>query len=617
MLKKLKEPFQYERIDFRRNKKNSEEHESSTAPPPKHQAAYSGKPKVQNGYQTIKRVWSYLATYKIQIIFILLLVVISSALALIGPYIVGKSVDFYLVNRETNFFVQILIILAIIYLLHSLALWLQNVWMVGIAQKTIFTLRTQLVKHLHRLPLPFFDKRQHGELMSRVTNDIENISSTLNSSVIQIFSSVLTFVGIIAVMLFESVLLTVITMLVIPLMFFGMRWITKRTSVFFKEQQREVGEINGYIEETISGQKIVKTFSQEEHVIREFREKNKKLRKASFWAQTYSGFIPKVMNVLNNLSFAFIAGIGAILVLYDHVSVGTIVIFAEYSRQFTRPLNDLANQFNMLLSAVAGAERVFDILDEEQEKNKQGAKQVASLRGNVEFKDVVFSYDSEKSTIAGMNFDVKAGEVLALVGPTGAGKTTVVNLLAKFYQPASGEIRIDDMPINDMDTESLRSQMAFVLQDTFLFQATIRENIRYGKLDATDEEVEKAAALANATSFINKLPDGFDTVLAQDGSGISQGQKQLLSIARAILADPAILILDEATSSIDTITEIKIQDALQVLMQGRTSFIIAHRLNTIERADKILVIENGNVVEEGSHDVLLAADGYYAKLHGA
>ncbi|KGA97491.1 multidrug ABC transporter ATP-binding protein [Alkalihalobacillus alcalophilus ATCC 27647 = CGMCC 1.3604] len=604
MLKQLKEPFKYERIPLEQT-------------PPQKQAGQKGKPKVENWYQTIKRVWSYLAVYKLKIFFILLLVVLSSALALVGPFIVGRAVDFYLVSRETDFFVQVLLVLALVYFLHSLTLWLQNFWMVGIAQKTIFTLRTQLVKHLHKLPLPFFDKRQHGELMSRVTNDIENISSTLNSSVIQIFSSVLTFVGIIAVMLFESVLLTVITMLVIPLMFFGMKWITKRTSVFFKEQQRQVGEINGYIEETISGQKIVKTFSQEDRVIREFREKNKKLRRASFWAQTYSGFIPKVMNVLNNLSFAFIAGIGAILALNGHVSVGTIVIFTEYSRQFTRPLNDLANQFNMLLSAVAGAERVFDILDEEEEKDKKEAKQVSSLKGDVEFEQVVFSYDSDQATIAGMSFHVPAGHVLALVGPTGAGKTTIVNLLAKFYHPVSGQIKIDGQDIRLIQTESLRSQMAFVLQDTFLFEATIRENIRYGRLNATDEEVEKAAQLANAEAFIKKMPDGFDTVLDQDGSGISQGQKQLLSIARAILADPAILILDEATSSIDTITEMEIQEALQVLMKERTSFIIAHRLNTIERADKILVIQDGNVIEQGSHEELLAKKGYYANMHGA
>ncbi|WP_413375300.1 ABC transporter ATP-binding protein [Alkalihalobacillus sp. 1P02AB] len=604
MLKQLKEPFEYERIPIEQT-------------PPQKQAGQTGKPKVENWYQTIKRVWSYLAVYKVQIFFILLLVVASSALALVGPFIVGRAVDFYLVSRETDFFVQVLIALALVYFLHSLTLWLQNFWMVGIAQKTIFTLRTQLVKHLHKLPLPFFDKRQHGELMSRVTNDIENISSTLNSSVIQIFSSVLTFVGIIAVMLFESVLLTVITMLVIPLMFFGMKWITKRTSVFFKEQQRQVGEINGYIEETISGQKIVKTFSQEERVIREFREKNKKLRRASFWAQTYSGFIPKVMNVLNNLSFAFIAGIGAILALNGHVSVGTIVIFTEYSRQFTRPLNDLANQFNMLLSAVAGAERVFDILDEEEEKDKQEAKQVSSFNGDVEFEQVVFSYDSAQATLAGMSFHVPAGNVLALVGPTGAGKTTIVNLLAKFYHPVSGQIKIDGQDIRLIQTESLRSQMAFVLQDTFLFEATIRENIRYGRLNATDEEVEKAAKLANAEAFIKKMPSGFDTVLDQDGSGISQGQKQLLSIARAILADPAILILDEATSSIDTIMEMEIQEALQVLMKDRTSFIIAHRLNTIERADKILVIQEGNVIEQGSHDELLSKKGYYAHMHGA
>ncbi|KYG27063.1 ABC transporter ATP-binding protein [Alkalihalobacillus trypoxylicola] len=602
MLKSIKEPFQYEKIPLRQKVNTSK------TPRPEQQ-------KVKNWFTTSKRIWGYLATYKGQIFAVLFLVIISSGLSLLGPYIVGKSIDHFLINREWDWFLPILCLLALVYLLHSLSVWIQNVWMVTIAQKTIFTIRKQLVQHLHVLPLPFFDKRQHGELMSRVTNDIENISSTLNSSVIQIFSSIITFIGIIVIMLILSPLLTFITMLVIPLMYLGMKWITKRTSQFFKEQQKQVGELNGYIEETISGQRVVKTFSQENRVINEFYQKNQKLKVASFWAQTYSGFIPKLMNVLNNLSFAFIAAIGAILVLNGEViTVGVIVIFAEYSRQFTRPLNDLANQFNTLLSAVAGAERVFDILDETKEKDAHGAKEINAMKGEVEFKHVSFSYKKNQKTLENVSFFNGHGKATALVGPTGAGKTTVVNLLAKFYEPTSGEIVIDGMDISNIKTESLRNKMAFVLQDTFLFHATIRENIRYGRLDATDEEVEVAATMANAESFIKELPHGYDTILDQDGSGISQGQKQLLSISRAILANPSILILDEATSSIDTITEMKIQEALDTLMKGRTSFIIAHRLNTIERADQILVIDEGKVIEKGNHQELINKRGHYYKL---
>ncbi len=402
-----------------------------------------------------------------------------------------------------------------------------------------------------------------------------------------------------------------VTLAVVPLMAFGMKWITRRTGLFFKEQQRHLGEVNGYIEETITGQKIVKTFSKEQHVIERFKEKNERLKGASFWAQTYSGFIPKLMNVLNNLSFAFIAGIGGILAFNDMITIGVIVIFAEYSRQFTRPLNDLANQFNTLLSAVAGAERVFDVIDEEEEKDKIGAIELKEIKGNVSFLNVSFSYEEDQKTISNVRFDVTEGETVALVGPTGAGKTTIINLLSRFYEPEDGVITIDGYDIRDLNRNSLRQHTGFVLQDSYLFQGTIRENIRYGKLEASDEAVEEAAKLANAHSFIHKLPKGYDTVLDQDGSGISQGQKQLLSIARVMLASPSILILDEATSSIDTITEIKIQEALYRLMRGRTSFVIAHRLNTIKQADQILVLKDGQLFEKGTHNQLLKEKGYY------
>lgn len=565
---------------------------------------------------TVKRIWSYLAVNHKLLLAVLAMVVASSGLGLLGPYLLGRGIDEYIVTKDNYGILILLLSLGIVYILHSISLWYQNYWMVGIAQNTVFSMRTELFEQLHRLPIHFFDKRQHGELMSRITNDIENVSSTLNTSVIQIFSSLLTLVGTVAIMVWLSPLLTLITMMIIPIMFIGIKWITKRTGKLFKEQQRYLGELNGYIEETISGQRIVKTFSQEEKVIYEFLEKGEKLKKAGYYAQAYSGFIPKLMNVLNNLSFAIIAGIGGILALNGHITIGTIVIFAEYSRQFTRPLNDLANQFNTLLSAIAGAERVFDILDEEVEaKDETNAKKMNEIHGNVEFNHVFFAYNKGGNTIKDVSFEVKAGESVAFVGPTGAGKTTIINLLSRFFEPDEGTIRIDGVNTSSTTRESLRQNMGFVLQDVYLFQASIMENIRYGKLDATDEEVIEAAKLANAHSFIMKLPKQYNTILNQDGSGISQGQKQLLSIARAILASPSILILDEATSSIDTVTEMKIQEALQRLMKGKTSFIIAHRLNTIEKADQIIVLRDGEIIEKGDHLSLLQQKGYYHNLY--
>ncbi|ARK25214.1 multidrug ABC transporter ATP-binding protein [Sporosarcina sp. P37] len=572
--------------------------------------------KASNWKSVLARIWRLIDQQRGLLITVLALVFISSALALAGPFMIGTIIDHFVIPKKTDGLGVQIGLLLLIYAGFSVSTYLQNYWMVGIAQQTVYRLRTQLFGHLQKLPIRFFDKRQHGELMSRVTNDIENVSQTLNSSFIQVFSSLLTLIGTLSIMLYLSPLLTLLTMIIVPLMFFAMRWITRRTGVLFKEQQRALGELNGMIEETVSGQRVVKAFSQEQNVISEFAQKSESLRTAGFWAQTYSGFIPKVMNTLNNMSFAIVAGVGGLLAVtgYGGVTVGTIVIFSEYARQFTRPLNDLANQFNTVLSAIAGAERVFAIMDEPVEKDEAG-QLTETLQGDVKFKDVTFGY-GEEAVIRGLSFHVKPGETAAFVGATGAGKTTVMQLLSRFYDADSGQILLDGIPINDLPRQTVRSQMAFVLQDPFLFEATVRENIRYGRLDATDEEVIEAAKKANAHTFISKLPEAYDTVLTAGGEQISQGQKQLLSIARALVADPALLLLDEATSSIDTVTELAIQEALERLMAGRTSFVIAHRLNTIRQADKIYVLADGELIESGSHDQLLKQKGvFYGMLH--
>ncbi|WLD93312.1 ABC transporter ATP-binding protein [Alkalihalobacillus sp. AL-G] len=591
------------------------ENRISQHPHRRHQGIGSKPPKVTNMKSTLLRIWSYMSGEKRLFIIVICIVVVSSLLSLLGPFLLGVGVDDVIANPETETLLQMVLLLVVVYVLYSGTSWLQNFWMIGIAQNTVYAMRNHLFSHLQRLPLLFFQKRQHGELMSRLTNDIENVSRTLNTAVIQFTTSLLTITGTIGVMLWLSPILTLLTLTIVPVMYFGMKWITKRTGQYFKEQQRHLGDMNGYVEEMFSGQQIVSMYSQEKRVINEFEAKNEALRTSGYWAQTYSGFIPKLMNMLNNVSFAIIVGAGGLLALNGMGSIGVIVTFTTYSRQFTRPLNDLANQYNMILSAVAGAERVFQIIDEAEEKQDESdARDLARIHGEIRFQDIHFSYDEDQPTLKKLNFHVKPGQTVALVGPTGAGKTTIISLLSRFYETDSGTIFIDGTDIKTITRESLRSQMGVVLQDSILFHTTIRENIRYGRLDATDREVERAARSANAHEFITRLPKGYDTILDPDGKGISHGQRQLLSIARAMLADPALLILDEATSSIDTVTEMKISDALTTLMKGRTSFVIAHRLNTIRNADLILVLKDGEIIEKGMHRELVKVGGFYADL---
>lgn len=565
----------------------------------------------------LKRLWKFISEEKKLLYVIIMLVTLTSLLSITAPFLVGYIVDNYFVQKRFDGLLRILMILLATYILLSVTQYIAAFLMVGLSQRTVYKLRDRLFSHMQNLPIRFFDKRQHGELMSRMTNDIETISQTLNTSFIQFTTSVVTLIGTISVMLYLSPLLTLLTVMIIPILILAVGFITRRTGPLYKRRQRATGELNGYIEEMVSGQEIVKVFSQEETAIKNFNKHAGNLRDITFWAFLYAGLIPKVMNMLNNISFTIVAGAGGLLVFYTDgiVTIGTIVVFAEYARQFTRPLADLSNQFNQVLSALAGAERVFGIIDTEPEADA-GTIENREIKGKIKFEDVTFSYDKDQTspTIRNLSFEIGEGESVALIGATGAGKTTVMQLLARFYETDAGRVLIDGDDILDYKRSTIRSQTAFVLQDPYLFESTIRENIRYGKLDATDEDVIQAAKLANAHDFIVELENGYDTTLEMDEGFVSQGQKQLISIARALITDPGILLLDEATSSIDTVTELKIQEALERLMKDRTSIIIAHRLNTIKAVDRIFILDEGALVESGSESELMANKGRYYQM---
>ncbi len=572
--------------------------------------------KAKDPKQTLKRLGSYLVHEKMLLSLVFTLVLLGSALTLAGPYLIGIAIDRYIIPGDFQGLLRLSLLMLAISGINTFSTWLQNYWMIGIAQKIVAQMRTDLFEKMQTLPLRFFDSKTHGELMSRLTNDIENISNTLNSSTTQVFASVITIIGTISMMIWLSPLLTLFALVTIPMMALCTKTIAKRTRKYFSEQQKNLGELNGLIEETISGQRVVKVFCREPAIIEDFVTRNQALKNVGIQAQIYSGIIPPLMNVLNNLSFAILAGAGGWLVIQGTITIGVIASFINYSRQFTRPLAELANQFNMIQSAIAGAERFFEIMDEDPEtEDAPGAPVLTNISGEVCFHDVSFAYEEDTPVLKSINLDVRSGQTIAFVGPTGAGKTTIINLLTRFYEIKQGTITIDGHDIKAVTRNSLRSLLGIVLQDTYLFSESVRENIRYGRLDATDEEVEAVAQLAFADTFITRLPDGYDTVLSEDGSNLSQGQRQLIAIARALLADPAILILDEATSSVDTRTEVQIQQAMLRLMEGRTSFVIAHRLSTIRDADVIVVINDGEIVEQGTHHKLLAQEGFYYRLY--
>lgn len=575
------------------------------------------KPKNFKG--TLKRLWQYFGREKKIFMIIFAFILIDSGLTLAAPYLIGRSVDaMTLKNGAVDFRVLdiMVVTLALAYVSDAFINLLQGWLMAGVSQRIVKNLRETLFAKLQKLPISFFDTNTHGDIMSRLSNDIENVSSTVSQSTIQLMSGMITIAGSLVMMLVLSPLLTLASIITIPLVFLLTRTIAKKTSKLFKEQQRELGMLNGHIEENITGIHVVKAFSHEDKAIDEFEKINSKLCEVGLKAQIWSGFLMPIMNVINNIGFAAVAGFGGVLAVRNIITVGVIASFLSYSRQFTRPLNDLANIFNTLQSAVAGAERVFEILDVKEETgDAQNAKILDNFQGHVVFDHVSFGYRHDVPVLKDINFEAKEGTNIALVGPTGAGKTTIVNLLTRFYDVTDGRILIDGVDIREYSRDSLRKCFGIVLQDTYLFSGTIMENIRYGRLDASVEEIKKAAGMANADIFINRLPKGYDTVLSESGSNLSQGERQLLAIARAILADPTILILDEATSSVDTRTELHIQEAMLKLMNGRTSFIIAHRLSTIRDADIIMVIDGGEIVEKGSHESLLEKRGVYYDMY--
>ncbi|MBQ2707876.1 MAG: ABC transporter ATP-binding protein, partial [Clostridia bacterium] len=502
------------------------------------------------------------------------------------------------------------------YIASSLLSYLQGITAAKLSQNTVCTMRGDLFSKIAYLPIRYTDTHRHGDIMSRMTNDVENISNSVSQSIASLFSGVITLVGALVMMIWYSPVLTVVAMITIPLTLLVSTKLSKFMRKYFVEQQKLLGQLNGHIEETVTGYKTVMAYGKEDASVAEFSRIAAEYRKVGIRANIWGGIMGPCMNMIGNLGYLLVAAIGGWLSLTGAISIAAIQAVLQYSKQFTRPINEIANQYAQILTAIAGAERVFDIMESGAEIDEgKNPITVDDIRGDISFKDMYFSYVEGEPVLKGFNLDVKQGQKIALVGATGSGKTTVVNLLTRFYDVDSGSISIDGVNINDISKSTLRKAIAIVLQDTVLFSDTIANNIRYGKLDATDEELRRAAATSNADNFVERLPEGYETVLSESGSDLSQGQRQLLSIARAVLADPKILILDEATSSVDTRTEMHIQSAMVALMKNRTSLIIAHRLSTIRDADKIVVLDKGVVAEVGSHEELLARKGAYYKLY--
>ena len=575
---------------------------------------YQAKPKA--GKRTLVRLASYLVCDRMLLVVIGILIVVSIAANLGGSYLLRPIINEYILPGDFIGLVRMLLLLIVIYLIGVIAVYVEYRLLNKIGQQTVARMRVDLFRKMEQLPVGYFDTHQHGDLMSRFTNDMDRISDALTDSLSDMLSSALTVVGIFVLMLVISPILTLVTLVTVPLMFWGARGIVRKSRKYFKGQQQSLGNINGYIEEMISGQKVVKVFGHEEKAEADFDVLNQDLNTKSLKAQFYSGLMMPVMQNLSTLNFVLVTIAGALLAIFRGFDVGGLAAFLQYSRQFGRPINELASLYNSIQAALAGAERIFEVIDEKPETaDLPEAVELKEVKGEVVMKEVWFGYRPEKMILKGISFEAPAGRKIALVGATGAGKTTILNMLPRFFDIRSGEIRIDGKEICGVQRKSLRKSMAIVLQDTHLFTDTVRENIRFGRLEASHEEVVAAAKLTAAHSFIKRLPHGYDTLLENDGANLSQGQRQLLNIARAAVADPAILLLDEATSNIDTRSELLIQKGLDQLMQGRTSLIIAHRLSTIRNADMILVMEHGQIVERGTHEELLRMKGKYFTLN--
>jgi ATP-binding cassette subfamily B protein len=572
--------------------------------------------KAKNPRHALTRLTMYLSPYKITLVFVLIFVLAYILLQLVEPYLIGRAIDKFISTKQISGLSSLAILLLAVYFFDNSFQAVSSWLMARISQDALRRLRRDLFEHIQQLTIAFFDQHTAGELMSRLTNDIDAINQAVSQNVVSLVASVLSLVGIVIAMFVLNVWLALAALLVVPIMFWFTQFIARYTRKGFRDLQRELGEINGVMEESISGQRVVKAFRRSDVSIERFRVSNQKVYAAGVYANTYALMLMPLTNVLGNFFVIVIAGLGGYLALQGLVSVGMIATFIAYAQNFVSPLRQLANMYNSIQAALAGAERVFAMIDMPAEVDTAADSPLpVPVKGNVRFADVSFGYQPDQPIIKNMTLEAKAGQTIALVGPTGAGKTTIINLLTRFYEINKGTISIDGIDIRNVSKTDLRQKLGIVLQDTFLFADTVMENIRYGRLDATDEECIQAAKLADVDLFIRQLPLGYQTLLSERASNLSQGQRQLMSISRAILSNPSILILDEATSSVDTRTEARIQKALLRLMEGRTSFVIAHRLSTIRDADKVIVINNGEIVEQGTHQQLLDAKGFFHHLY--
>ncbi len=572
--------------------------------------------KASNPRRALARLVDYLRPYRLVLGSVLVMVLFYTLLGLLEPYLIGRAIDQFIARRQLAGLGGLAILLLVAYIVDNIFRAVSSWLMAHISQDALRRLREDMFEHLQQLPIAYFDGTTAGELMSRLTNDIEAINQAVSQNVVSLVAGVLSLVGILIAMFVLNVWLALAAVLVVPIMFWFTQFVARYTRKGYRDLQRELGEINGVMEESISGLRVVKAFHRSESVIERFRGSNEKVYAAGVYANTYALMLMPLTNVLGNFFVIVLAGLGGFLALRGLVTVGMIAAFIAYAQNFIQPLRLLANMYNSIQGALAGAERVFEVIDRPVELDAAAGTPLRQpVRGEVEFRDVHFGYLPGTPIIKRMTLTARAGQTVALVGPTGAGKTTIINLLTRFYEIESGSVRIDGQDIRDISKADLRRKLGLVLQDTFLFADTVMENIRYGQLDATDEECIQAARLAEADHFIRQLPHGYQTNLSERASNLSQGQRQLLAIARAILADPVILILDEATSSVDTRTEVRIQKALLRLRQGRTSFVIAHRLSTIRDADQVIVIDRGEIVEQGTHQQLLDARGFFYNLY--